>query len=322
MLRRKKCLVHHVSYRLPLHEVLGWTDCAGLQNARYSLKLVNVYVVMAMIRSVGFIANALYVRIYYMRIGVMENILTFDKVTKSFNDVTALRSLSFNIPENTVVGLIGANGAGKTTIMRLIIRYLMPNSGSIYFRHLPIHSVSSQSFPLAYIPDTPIYYEELTVMEHLFFIGTMYNSKSKIESLINTLELDDHISKVPAMLSKGNKQKLSIACALLRDYDLLIADEPFTGLDPKQIKAFKNLILENKAQGKTILLSTHLLDVIESLCDEFIMIDHGSLLTSGTLEQIISGNELCSTLEDLYLYLSVSNIDSDASAIKERARSC
>lgn len=97
---------------------------------------------------------------------------------------------------------------------------------------------------------------------------------------------------------------MNIACALLRNFELLIADEPFNGLDPKQIKVFKDLLLELKANGKTVILSTHLLDMIENFCDEFILIDHGKLLVQGSFEQIVTSNSKCATLEELYLYLS------------------
>ena len=149
----------------------------------------------------------------------------------------------------------------------------------------------------------PIYYEELSVLEHLSFVGAMYDIQSRKDSLIQRLELEDHLDKVPSMLSKGNKQKLSIACTALRNYEILLADEPFSGLDPKQIRVLKDIILENKENGKTVILSTHLLDMIESFCDEFIMIDRGKLLAQGNLEQIISNNPMCANLEELYLHL-------------------
>ena len=225
----------------------------------------------------------------------MDSILTFDNVSKSFGNVQALQSLSFDIQENKIIGLIGANGAGKSTTMRLIVRYLRSDSGNIFFRQSPINTLKNETFPIAYIPDMPIYYEELSVSEHLSFVSAMYNTQSKKDSLIQRLELKEHLDKVPPMLSKGNKQKLSIACAALRNYEILLADEPFSGLDPRQIRVLKDIILENKANGKTVILSTHLLDMIESFCDEFIMIDHGKLLVQGNFEQIISNNPMCNS---------------------------
>ncbi|MBZ4665174.1 ABC transporter ATP-binding protein [Mahella sp.] len=230
-------------------------------------------------------------------------ILSFDNVTKKFESVTALKSLSFKVPENKITGLIGSNGAGKTTTLRLIVRYLTPDSGTILYRNKDIYSLPDSSFPISYIPDTPIYFEELTVKEHLSFISAMYQTESNVQNLIDVLKLERHLDKVPSVLSRGTKQKLIIACALLRNFDFLIADEPFSGLDPKQIKTFKDLLLEEKKKGKTILLSTHLLDMIENICDYYIMIDDGELLAQGTLTELIN-NSKCSTLEELYLYLA------------------
>jgi len=234
----------------------------------------------------------------------VDSILEFKQVSKSYGKVQALQALSFLIPENKIVGLIGANGAGKSTAMRLIVRYLRPDSGDIYFKGTPIHELKNEAFPIAYIPDAPICYDELSVSEHLAFVSAMYRTEARKAPLVHRLQLEEHLDKVPSMLSKGNKQKLSIACALLRDYEVLMADEPFTGLDPRQIKVFKDILLENKESGKTVILSTHLLDMIESLCDEFIMIDHGELLVQGSFDKIINDNPMCASLEELYLHLS------------------
>lgn len=234
----------------------------------------------------------------------MSAILRFEEISKTFGKVQALNKLTCQFPENKIIGLIGANGAGKTTLMRLIIRLLSPDCGCIYLNDTPIHSLKNETFPIAFIPDVPIYYEELSVSEHLAFICAMYNTQSQKESLIQALELTEHLDKVPSTLSKGNKQKLSIACALLRNYEILLADEPFSGLDPKQIKIFKDILLENKKRGKTVILSTHILDMIESLCDEFIMIDRGELIAQGTFDHIAANNQMFATLEELYLYLA------------------
>jgi ABC-2 type transport system ATP-binding protein len=230
--------------------------------------------------------------------------LRFENVSKTFGSVRALSNISFQIPKNKIVGLVGANGAGKTTIMRLIIRYLSPDSGNIFMGDMPINKLGHENFPITYIPDVPVYYEELSVLEHLTFISSMYGTQAEKSNLIRILELKEHLDKVPSMLSKGNKQKLSIACAILRNYEILIADEPFSGLDPRQIKVLKDILLENKAQGKTVIISTHLLDMLESFCDEYIMIDKGELLSQGTFEHIVSNNKLCNSLEELYLYLT------------------
>lgn len=238
----------------------------------------------------------------------MSILLTFENVTKKFENVKAVDALSFQIPENKIIGLIGANGAGKTTSLRMVIRYLLPDSGNIYYRDKDIYTLPDTAFPITYIPDTPVFFEELTVKEHLSFISTMYQTENKVSALISLLELEKHLDKVPSILSKGTQQKLMIICALLRNYEMLVADEPFTGLDPKQIKVLKDIFVEQRANGKTIILSTHLLDMIENICDFYVMIDSGKLLRQGMLNEILN-NDKCSTLEELYLYLAKTDKD-------------
>jgi len=234
----------------------------------------------------------------------VDAILTFANVTKAFGSFQALKNISFQLKKNKITGLIGANGSGKTTTMRLIIRLLSPDSGSIYLKGSPIETFKNEIFPISYIPDVPVYYEELTVSEHLTLISSMYNTQSEKTSLVERLELSGSLNKVPSILSKGTKQKLSIACALLRNFDLLLADEPFSGLDPKQIKVLKDIFIENKNRGKMVIVSTHLLDMVESLCDEYIMLDNGEILARGTFDEIVSNNSKCTTLEDLYMHLA------------------
>jgi len=240
----------------------------------------------------------------------VKSILEFESVFKKFDDYTALDSLSFAVPENSIVGLIGANGAGKTTSIRHIIRYLTPDTGRITYNGKDIYSIKDDVFPISYVPDSPVYYEELSVMEHLDFISAMYNTQNRVKELVDRFEMNKHLNKSPVQLSKGTLQKLSIMCASLREYQFLIADEPFTGLDPQQINNLKNMFIENKEDGKTVLLSTHLLDMVQNLCDYFILIDNGKLMTQGTLKQL-TDNSKWSSIEELYLYLKSKNNDED-----------
>lgn len=235
-------------------------------------------------------------------------IVEFKNVNKKFGTTQALDNLCFQIPENCIVGLIGSNGAGKTTSLRHIIRYLQPDSGAILYHGKDIYTLPHTDFPIAYIPDSPIFYEELTVLEHLSFVSTLYNTTSSIKELISIMDVERHLNKVPSVLSKGTKQKLSIMCALLRKYELLVADEPFMSLDPKQIYVFKNILLELKNQGKTIIISTHLLNIIDNICDYYVMIERGKLLAEGKLEDIIQAGK-CTSLEELYLHLATQSDD-------------
>lgn len=232
--------------------------------------------------------------------------LEFDKISFSYPEVLALDCISFKVARGEIVGLIGANGAGKTTAILHIIRFLNPKSGKIRMDGVDISKIKNEDFPVSYIPDTPVFYEELTLLEHLHFLKALYpDNKLSIDEIIDKLEILDHLHKVPSALSKGTKQKLMIALALLRRYELLIADEPFSGLDPKQIGIFRQVLEECRQEQKAVLLSTHLLDMVDGTCDRYIMLHRGKLIAIGTKQDIIQRNALDpdSTLEQVYLTL-------------------
>ena len=147
----------------------------------------------------------------------------------------------------------------------------------------------------------------MTVNEHLQFIQAMYpHGEFSAEQVVAKLSLSNQLEKVPHTLSKGNKQKLMIATALLRNFDYFVADEPFTGLDPKQISVLKQILMELRQKNKGILLSTHLLDVIELFCDRYIMIDSGSVVAAGSKAEIAKYHGLSPqlTVEKLYISLT------------------
>jgi len=234
--------------------------------------------------------------------------LEFDKVSFAYPEVLALDCVSFGVTRGEIVGLIGANGAGKTTAILNIIRYLLPKSGRIQMDGRNITQIKNEEFAVSYIPDTAVFYEELTLLEHLHFLKALYpGNRLSVDEMINRLELEDHLHKVPSALSKGTRQKLMIALALLRDYELLIADEPYSGLDPRQIGVFKQILEECRRNHKAVLLSTHLLDMVDGMCDRYIMLHRGQLIALGTKQEIVQQHALGlgsgSTLEQVYLAL-------------------
>ena len=228
------------------------------------------------------------------------------QVFYSYGDVLALDGISFSANRGQIVGLVGENGAGKSTIIKNIYRYLKPDSGTITLDGKDIFSYPSDAYPVSYIPDIPVFYEELSLLEHLHFTKAIYPlSGVSISEIMERLDLKDHQNKIPAALSKGTRQKLMIAMALMREYELLIADEPFSGLDPKQIAALKALLLEQKEKGKIVLLSSHLLDVTENICDQYVVIKKGKCQLSGSKQNLLSATQLPegSTMEAVYLKL-------------------
>lgn len=240
--------------------------------------------------------------------------LRFDKVCKTYEGVEALNDLSLVISEPGIYGLIGSNGAGKTTTIRLILNQIERTSGSITVNGVDVQKLKQSRNPFSYIPDEPIYYEELTVQEHFEFISCMYKSKDKIGQLTKTLELNAHLKKMPDALSKGTRQKLSIGCALLRDFDILLADEPFTGLDPSQIIVFKQMLKELQQQGKIIILSTHLLRMIDEECKKLIVLHNGQLKGFGTLSELKeqAGLNADQSIDDVYVALTGEQIVNDS----------
>lgn len=243
--------------------------------------------------------------------------LRFDKVSKTYEGIKALDGLSLNISEPGIYGLIGSNGAGKTTTIKLILNQIERTSGSITVNGVDVQKLKHTQNPFSYIPDEPIYYEELTVQEHFDFISCMYKSQNRIGQLVKTLDLNTHLKKMPDALSKGTRQKLSIGCALLRHFDILLADEPFTGLDPSQIAAFKLILKELAQQGKIVLLSTHLLRMIDEECKKLIVLHNGRLKGFGTLSELKAqtGLNANQSIDDVYVALTGERIVEDSRGV-------
>lgn len=233
--------------------------------------------------------------------------LEFKNVTFAYDEKKVLDDISFTVNKGEITGLIGANGAGKTTTISNVIRKLRPQKGEILLAGKNIYEWDNRIYPVSFIPDEPIFYEELTVMEHLNFVKALYPQTDMDTSyLIDKFELQEHLYKVPGLLSKGTLQKLMIAISLLRNYELLLADEPLNGLDPRQISIFKNMLKELCGQNKAILISTHLLDIAEEFCDKYIILGKGKVITSGTKKEILREYHFSedTSLEKIYLFLN------------------
>lgn len=233
--------------------------------------------------------------------------IEFKNVSKYYSCVKALDNISFVIPDGEIVGLVGANGAGKTTTIKLAMNHISPDSGRILLNDKDIAKISDYKMQIAYVPDEPVCYDFMTVEEHFKFIESMYHGDGyDMDELIRRFDMESHLQKLPMALSKGNKQKLMICNVLLRDFKFLIADEPFTGLDPKQIHSLKQIFLELRNAGKSVVLSTHLLDTIELFCDRYIMMEKGKIIANGTKEEILksSGFDSDMSIEEAYIKLT------------------
>lgn len=220
-------------------------------------------------------------------------LLEVDNVIKSYDGNLALDNVSFSIREGEVVGLIGANGAGKSTVIRICTQLLSGYQGKVFFHGRDLRNVKGEDLRISYIPDAPVYFEFMTLYEHLCFFESMYRKQgfASKETLIELLKLDEHLDKTPGKLSKGTKQKMMVAMALLRDFDLLVADEPFSGLDPLQIAVVQNMFIELRKAKKSVFLSTHLIDLVDSYCDRYVVLKKGKVVGIGSEDELRTADE-------------------------------
>ena len=231
-------------------------------------------------------------------------------LVKQYKKYRAVDSLSFSIAEGEIIGLLGPNGAGKTTAMRCVAGILRPSEGQVLINGIDLLKDQAKAKKgMAFVPEVPSLYELLTVDEHLKFIAMCYESMSTYErigdELLHRYHLYDKKNDLVATLSKGMRQKLSVACALVHDAKVMLFDEPLIGIDPEGAKELKEEIVRARDAGASILISTHLLDTAEKLCDRVLILRKGVKIAEGTLEQLrtMSGMEGRS-LEDVFLALT------------------
>jgi len=233
-----------------------------------------------------------------------------DNLRKRYGEFTAVRSLSFAVAPGEVLGLVGPNGAGKTTTLRSLAGIVTPSGGTIRIGgyDLATDPVRAKA-QLAFIPDEPQLFEYLTAEEHLEFTARMYgvtDAGQRIPDLLAELELSDKRNALPAELSRGMKQKLAIACGLVHAPRALMLDEPLTGLDPAGIRRMKATIAARAREGAAVLLSSHLLHLVEELCTRLLVIQRGEIVAIGTIAEIIGERPHLAGqgLEDLFLALT------------------
>jgi ABC-type multidrug transport system ATPase subunit len=232
-------------------------------------------------------------------------VLQVQGLKKHFGKTKAVDGISFVLGEGQVVGLLGPNGAGKTTTLKCISGLLRKDEGSVTVGGLD-HRDDRARYRLAYIPETPDIYEMLTVWEHMKFIALAYSLidwEKEADELLERFDLAEKRGELGMHLSKGMKQKITICCALLHHPDVLLFDEPLIGLDPKAVRELKNAFYDLKDSGKTLLISTHMLDTAQNLCDSVLVMKQGELIAEGTIEELRQRMRASadSTLEDLFL---------------------
>ncbi|MBY0124154.1 ABC transporter ATP-binding protein [Bacillus sp. S/N-304-OC-R1] len=211
------------------------------------------------------------------------NLLTVDIKQAGYEkDQAIIHNIGFQVGKGELIGLIGPNGAGKSTTIKTVLGLLEHVKGEVFFKPDTKYS---------YIPERPIFYDELTLWEHLDFIASVEGLDDKVyqkqaNSILQQYKLAEHAHEFPGKYSKGMQQKAMLILSMITNPDVYIIDEPFIGLDPNAMKLFLESIEQERKRGAGILMSTHVLDTAEKVCDRFLIIHNGEIRAAGTLDEI------------------------------------
>ena len=220
--------------------------------------------------------------------------IVYDGISKSFGDVLAVSEVNLRIPNGLLYALLGPNGSGKSTLMKLAVGMLKPDSGRIL-----VNGVDATLDPISvrrsigYMPEEVVTYDSLTPAEYLSFIASLYGMpdeivQSRSRALVRLLTLDEYMAKPIGELSHGNRQKVVLAASIIHDPSVLILDEAFSGLDPESAKVLKETLLDYVSRGKTVIISTHVLEIAEAISKRVAIMQRGRLIAEGPLDELRS----------------------------------
>ena len=215
--------------------------------------------------------------------------LEIDRVTKRFGRTVALDQLAFDVPKGRIFGFLGANGAGKTTTMRICLGILRADDGEVRWNGSPTGDLPRRAF--GYLPEERGLYPRLSVIDQLVYFASLYGeradrARANAHHWLERFRVTDLADRRAEELSKGNQQKVQFIAAILHGPDVLLMDEPFTGLDPVNLSLLRDAFVELRDQGRTIVFSTHQMEVAEALCESLVIVDHGRLVAGGTLGEL------------------------------------
>jgi len=255
-----------------------------------------------------------------------NSVITIENVCKNYGSLRAVDNLDAKIPSKCIYGLLGPNGAGKTTLIRMIMNILSPDSGEI-----KIFDKSSQEVArkfIGYMPEERGLYRKMTAKNILSYLGAIKGMKgrslnSEVLRWLQLVELEDRADKKVEELSKGMQQKLQFVAAVISNPAILILDEPFSGLDPVNLELIKKIIINLRNEGKTLLVSTHMMEQAERLCDFILLINDGKMIFDGTLDEVqsrfpvnIISIEVQGDTEFIYKLPMVANIESSGKRLE------
>ncbi|AKS66781.1 ABC transporter ATP-binding protein EcsA [Staphylococcus coagulans] len=232
-------------------------------------------------------------------------------LTGGYGKKPVIKNINFELKDGEIIGLIGLNGAGKSTTIKHMLGLLTPTEGEMSISGIDIkEDINAYRQHLSYIPEAPVIYDALTLKEHIEMTAMAYGidydeAMKRAEPLLKTFRLQDQLSVFPSHFSKGMKQKVMIICAFIVEPDLYIIDEPFLGLDPLGIQSMLDLMETKKKEGRTVLMSTHILATAERYCDRFIILDHGEIVAMGDLDELRQQTDMPgATLDDIYIHVT------------------
>ncbi|HTF08348.1 MAG TPA: ATP-binding cassette domain-containing protein [Asanoa sp.] len=219
----------------------------------------------------------------------MTKVLHLEAINRSFGDRRVLRDVTFDVTAGRMTGFVGANGAGKTTSMRIILGVLAPDSGEVTWQGSRLTREDRRSF--GYMPEERGLYPKMTVRDQLVYLGRLHGLsldtvRRNVAELLEWLSLGERADDPVENLSLGNQQRAQIAAALVHDPDVLVLDEPFSGLDPMAVDTVVNVLRERTHRGVPVLFSSHQLDVVERLCDDLVIIADGSIRAAGSRDSL------------------------------------
>lgn len=234
-----------------------------------------------------------------------------EHLTGGYGKKPVIKDLNFELEKGEIVGLIGLNGAGKSTTIKHMLGLINPMEGKLSISNIKINEdIENYRRKLSYIPESPVIYDELTLEEHIEMTAMAYQlsreeAMRRAKPLLKVFRLENELKVFPSHFSKGMKQKVMIICAFIVDPELYIIDEPFLGLDPLGIQSMLDLMVEKRNENRTVLMSTHILATAERYCDRFIILDKGEIVAFGNFEELREQTGLKDkTLDDIYIHVT------------------
>ncbi|MDX1436570.1 MAG: ABC transporter ATP-binding protein [Anaerolineales bacterium] len=238
------------------------------------------------------------------------SLLELIDLNKNYGAKSAVIDLNLEVHRGEIFGMLGPNGAGKTTTFKMIAGLLKPTSGEVLVDRFDIERQALDAKRIqGFVPDTPLLYEKLTALEFLYFVADLYDvprerANRRASELLRLFNLTENQDDLLDSYSHGMKQKIALAGALMHDPELLILDEPTVGLDPKSARLIKDILRELTGRGVGIILSTHILEIAERMCDRIGIIQEGRLIAVGSMEELRQESAAEGSLEDIFLSLT------------------